>query len=299
MSLIYCPECGHEVSNTAVACPNCGRPLAVAPVVEKKVVVARPHREGGFPPWMAIPLAALGVLLLIVLWVAFARNNNDANSNLMVNVNTSRPNRAGVNTPTSETTVGTATAPSTIEVPSGSTGGQSLSIPGSQAGVTSAPSNISGAPPAMPTKGSVVINAKIATKNGQTQAVRNERFYLLDRDLETILSDARVEPIEGQTLLNSFGLSVMYPSRYGEFHTKAMAAIKNHIKYAGTTDGSGKAQLGSVEPDSYYLFGVTKSGSGFAVWSSPVSVIAGENLLNLSPQQLTEIRMDDQSGEEE
>ena len=295
MSLIYCPECGHEVSNSAVACPNCGRPLATAPVVEKKVVVARPHREGGFPPWMAIPIAAIGVLLLIVLWVAFARNNDDANSNLMVNVNTSRPNRPGVNTPTSETTVGTATAPSTITVPNDS---QSVSVPGTQTGITSAPSNMSGGAPSMPTKGSVVINAKIATKNGQTQAVKNERFYLLDRDLETILSDARIDPIEGQTLLNSFGLSVMYPNRYGEFHTKAMAAIKDHIKYAGTTDGSGKAQLGGVQPDSYYLFGVTKSRDGFAVWSSPVSVIAGENLLNLSPQQLTEIRMEDYSGEE-
>ena len=90
----------------------------------------------------------------------------------------------------------------------------------------------------------------------------------------------------------------MYPNRYGEFHTKAMAAIKDHIKYAGTTDGSDKAQLGGVQPDSYYLFGVTKSREGFAVWSSPVSVIAGENLLNLSPQQLTEIRMEDYSGEE-
>jgi hypothetical protein len=89
----------------------------------------------------------------------------------------------------------------------------------------------------------------------------------------------------------------MYPDKYGEFHRDALRAIKDHIKYAGTTDGSGKAQLGGVEPNSYYLFGVTRSSRGFAVWSSPVSIIGGENLLNLSPMQLTEIQMDN-TGEE-
>ena len=104
-----------------------------------------------------------------------------------------------------------------------------------------------------------------------------------------ILSEADLEPIEGQTLLNSFGLSVMYPDRYGDFHRNALRAIKDHIKYAGTTDGSGKAELGGIEPNSYYLFGVTKSPKGFAVWSSPVSINAGQNILNLTPMQLTEV----------
>ena len=41
MSLIYCPECGSEISNNAIACPSCGRPIsAPEPVVEKKFVVA-------------------------------------------------------------------------------------------------------------------------------------------------------------------------------------------------------------------------------------------------------------------
>ena len=38
MSLVHCPECGHEVSANAVACPNCGRPITTsAPVIERKV----------------------------------------------------------------------------------------------------------------------------------------------------------------------------------------------------------------------------------------------------------------------
>jgi hypothetical protein len=286
MSLIHCPECGHEISAAAVACPNCGRPIHATPVIERKAVITKTPREGGIPPWAIVSLIALGGILLLVLFVTMGRED-DANANLRVNVNTKPPAVARQEIPRSETTVGTASDPSTITVPSTSEP-QSVTVPGTA--VTAVP-----AAPAMPTKGSVTIDAKIATRNGSPQPVRNEKFYLLDKDLEMILSDADIEPIEGQTLLNSFGLSVMYPDRYGDFHRQALRAIKNHIKYAGTTDGSGKAELGGIEPSSYYLFGVTKSPRGFAVWSSPVSVNPGENILNLTPQQLTEV--ENTSGE--
>jgi hypothetical protein len=287
MSLIYCPECGHEISTSAVACPNCGRPINARPVIERKTVVADvPRQSDGFPTWALIPLGLIGAVLLVVLFVALGRDDDSANSNLAVNVSAPRGSSVARNSATETQTVtvppsggGTITVPG--DVP------QSVTIPGSSTSVASVP------PPA--SKGTVVIDAKVSTSTGTPQAVRNERFYLLDKDLETILSEADIEPIEGQTLTNSLGLSVLYPSRYGEFNRQALQAIKSHIKYAGQTDASGKAQLGNVEPDSYYLFGITKTGKGFAVWSSPVTVNGGQNLLNLSPQRLTEI--EDRSGE--
>ncbi len=90
--------------------------------------------------------------------------------------------------------------------------------------------------------------------------------------------------------MSSFGLSVVYPNRFGDFRNKALRAIKDHIKYAGTTNASGTAELGGIEPDSYHLFGITKVGNGFAVWSSPVSITSGENILNLSPARVTELQ---------
>jgi hypothetical protein len=288
MSLIYCPECGHEISTSAVACPNCGRPINARPVIERKTVVADvPRQSDGFPTWALIPLGLIGAVLLVVLFVALGRDDDSANSNLAVNVSAPRGSSVARNSATETQTVtvppsgggGTITVPGDIP--------QSVTIPGSSTSVASVP------PPA--SKGTVVIDAKVSTSTGTPQAVRNERFYLLDKDLETILSEADIEPIEGQTLTNSLGLSVLYPSRYGEFNRQALQAIKSHIKYAGQTDASGKAQLGNVEPDSYYLFGITKTGKGFAVWSSPVTVNGGQNLLNLSPQRLTEI--EDRSGE--
>ncbi|HEV8591985.1 MAG TPA: zinc-ribbon domain-containing protein [Pyrinomonadaceae bacterium] len=278
MALVYCPECGHEISNAAVACPHCGRPIAKNSLIEHRVAKPSATREEGVPKWAIIPIVAIGTAILIAFLFLFARNGEDANSNLRVAVNTQKPSTTPINVPSSETTIGTATEDGTISVPSDS---QISTVPGSQV--------------AVPSKGTVVIDAKMTAKNGSAQPVRKEKFYLLDKDLETILSDGGIEPIVGQSLLNSFGLSVVYPDRYGDFNRRALAAIKPHIKYAGTTDVNGKASLGGIEPSSYYLFGITKSGNSFAMWSSPVAVIAGENTLNLSPAPLTEIDLS--SGE--
>jgi len=276
MSLIYCPECGHEISAAAVACPNCGRPLSARPVVETVPVVAPIKRKEGVPNWIFIPLGIIGALLVIVFFVVMSRNNEDANSNLSVNVNTRRPvERTSTSVPSTTTDV----PGSSMTVPPTDT--QTVTVPGSQTAVA----------PGTPSKGTVVIDAKISNRTGTTAPVKNEKFYLLDKDLETILSEARLEPIEGQSLTNSLGISVLYPDRFSEFNRDALRAIKGHIKYSGMTDGSGKAELGGIEPNNYYLFAVTRSGHGFAIWSSPVSIIAGQNALNLTPQPINEMEL--------
>lgn len=279
MEMNYCPECGHEISQVAVACPGCGRPLsAPTPVIEPIVVARAPRRSEGFPPWALIPLGLIGAGVLFLLFYTLGRNDETANSNLAVNVSTKRAATRDTDSGRTSETYTTAPPTDTTVTTAPPAGSQTVSVPGSQTAVN-----------LPPTKGRVMIDAKVATRSGTAQAVRNERFYLLDKDLEVILSDADLDPIEGNSLANSFGLSVLYPSQYASFYRDAMNAIKPHIKYAGTTDGSGKAQLGNVDPESYYLFGITKTGGGFALWSSPVSIQAGDNVLNLSPQQITEI----------
>lgn len=275
MSLLHCPECGHEISDNAVACPNCGRPTsAPVPVVERKVVVVdNGRRRDGFPTWAFIPIGMLAVILLILVYVLVNRNSDEnANQRVNVNVNASRQTATRPSEPSTVTTV-PSSGPSSVTVPSSQT-----TVPGSQTTVAESP-----------TKGKVNIVAKLAGRNGSTQAVRNEKFYLLDQDVETILSSAGVNPIEGQSLTSSLGLSLVFPDRYGDFNRAAFNVIRKHIKYSGQTDGSGKAQLSGIEPNSYYLFGMTKAGRGFTVWNSPISVQVGDNVLNLAPQTLTEI----------
>ena len=288
MSLIYCPECGHEISNTAVACPNCGRPVngmpvtERIPVVERKVVVARPRREG-VPTWAIGVMGVLGVLLVFLLIAFWSRSGEDeANRSIRVNANTSREPIA------SRQTVESAPS-STMSIPPEGGTVPPVTVPPSE-------TTVGGSQISLPTKGNAVIQAKVVTRNNSQQPVRNQRFYLLDKDVESILVDAEIQPIEGQTLSSSLGLAAMYPDRYGDFQQRALRAIKSHIRYAGTTDAAGKAQLNGINPDSYYLFGVVKAGNGYAMWSSPVSIQAGENVLDLTPQQITEI--DQTSGEE-
>ena len=274
MSLIYCPECGHEISANAIACPNCGRPISTTPVVEKKFVVMPPEeRESGIPTWVFIPIAILGLVLLFVLYVAMHQTDDSANTNINVRAGS----RATPYEPLRETR--TTTVPSTESQTVTLPPGQSTTVPGT---TTAAPVM----PP--PDKGTVVINARVAPRTGSPQAAR-AKFYLLDKDVEAILSEARVEPIEGNDLMSSFGLATVFPDRYGDFLRTAMRAVTAHSKYSGTTDGSGNASLQGIMPKEYYLFGITKVGRGFALWNAPVSVIAGQNNLSLSPQSVTEI----------
>jgi hypothetical protein len=283
MSLMNCPECGHEVSNEAVACPNCGRPLsAPTPVIQRRVVVAEKPVDEGFPKWVIAPIVILA-LVVIVLLIAITRNNEENANTRTVNVNLDSRRSAD-----SRESARTDAPPNQIQVPSSSTTvnpPSSSSYPSSSTSVPSS-SSVTTVPA---DKGVVVIDAKVATKTGAVQAVRNEKFYLLDKDLDVILSEADLEPIEGNSLSDSLGLAVMYPDRYGDFQRDALNAIKKHIKYSVTTGGDGKASMKDVKPDSYYLFGITKSRTGFAIWSSPVSIIGGENQLNLQPARLNEI----------
>lgn len=286
MSLIICPECGHEVSSTAAACTNCGHPF-VKPVIQRNVVVsevAAPRDD--FPKWIFIPLGILGIVLLFVL-LAYMRNNNDDAQNINVRI-ASQPSN------TLETKVHTTDAePNQIVVPPSQTG--QVIVPPSSVPqtVTAPPTTVTSvAPPTetvVPDKGTVKLEAKLATKSGSTQPVRAENFYLLDKDLSSILSDAGIEDETGQGLTNAFGLSVVYPEKYPEIRKKALEAISKHTVYKTLTDSGGKAQMKDVKPDNYYLFGITKTKTGFAVWSSPVTIQAGDNALVLDPVRLTEI----------
>jgi hypothetical protein len=296
MALIYCPECGHEISSTAVACPQCGRPTNVAPPVASRVIVNDPVEREGVPPWAIAAMALAGVFVVFGL-IFLLSNRDDETANLSVNVNAKR--RATANS----RDVAYDEPSSTVDFPSSTVG--STSVPSTSSGTTyssdSSVTTVPGAPvaaaPAIPDKGTVKISASISTRDGKKQAVRGTKFYLLDEDVESILSEADLEPIAGQSMSVSLAMAMADQSTHGDFYRKAMAALRDHIKYAGTTDAEGKAQLGSVKPDSYYLFGFTKSGNSFAMWNSTVSVIGGENNLNLAPQTLTEMpRMSDYSG---
>jgi hypothetical protein len=280
MSLMVCPECGSEISDAAVACPNCGRPIRSIPIV--KEVVPVPDREGVDPKMVIIPIAVLAGIVLLFLFF-FMRSSDDANVNLAVNASRTGTREVARNGTVVESAPGSVTT-----VPGSSTTvNPPVSAPVNPPSTSTVPGTSAplGAPPA---KGNVTVEAKIATRNGAAP-VKNARFYLLDKDVDLILTEARVDPIEGQTLMSSLGLAAAFPNRYGDFQRRAMAAIRNHVKASATSDGTGKAAFSDIEPDMYYLFAVTHNSEGFALWSSPVTIQSGNNVLNLTPQPLTDV----------
>ncbi len=240
------------------------------PTIERNVVIAEvpPPARDDFPKWVLIPVAALGIVLLFILFFWMSRNDDTANVN--INVSARRPSNSARDTSVR------SDVPNQVTVPSGDTSTDPSSVqtvPGE-----SVASN----------KGAVVVNAKVSTRTGGVQPVKNEKFYLLDKDLDEILEDAGIEDETGQGLRNTFGLSVLYPERYGTIRQKALSAIARHTKHSSLTDAAGKALMNGVDPGSYYLFGITKTRNGFAIWSSSVTITTGENLLNLSPVSITE-----------
>jgi hypothetical protein len=280
MSLIVCPECGSEVSDAAVACPTCGRPLRTIPVAKEVVPV---RREGTDPKWVIIPIAVIAGVVLLFLFFFMRSGEDDANVNLKVNASRTGSNRDIARSdstvdsaPSSVSTVPGSSTTVNPPVSSGVNPPSTSTVPGTSTDVGT------------PQKGTVTVDAKIATRNGSAP-VRNARFYLLDKDVDLILTEARVEPIEGQTLMSSLGLAAAFPNRYGDFQRRAMAAIRNHVKASATSSSAGKAEFANVEPNMYYLFAVTSNSEGFALWSSPVTIQAGSNVLNLTPQPLTDV----------
>jgi hypothetical protein len=243
------------------------------------------EEESSTPKWVIIPVAVvLGLVLVLGFVLLYRSGNEDANVNLKVNAS-----RTGTNRDIARSDTVVESAPGSVTtVPGSSTSvNPPVSAPEMPPSVETVPGSSTSVAP--PTKGSVTVDAKIATKNGSSAPVRNARFYLLDKDIEMILSEARVEPIEGQSLMSSIGLAAAFPSRYGDFQKEVMAAIKSHVKAAATSNGSGKAEFSSVEPNMYYLFAATNSGEGFALWNSPVTIQPGSNVLNLTPQPLTDV----------
>ncbi|MEP6924472.1 MAG: zinc-ribbon domain-containing protein [Pyrinomonadaceae bacterium] len=297
MSIILCPECRSEVSAQAVTCPKCGYPLAIEPdtviitptpppVVEPLPVVVREvitEEKSNFPAWALVPIAlALVVVIFGLIWM-MNRNQTDANDNANVRITAAANSRT---TRTAEQIPSTVNPPagSTVVVPSTtnpSTGDYPSSVPptvptnlppaGSETVVTN---------PAPPDKGNLMLTATVLTSKGTKLPVKAEKFYLLSKDLETILSSANIEATEG-SYASTLGAVIADPNRKDELE-KCLAAINPYIVAKTLSDSTGNASFKNVKPDSYYLFGVHKTGNSASVWNTSVAVNPGENTIALN-----------------
>ena len=63
MPLIKCPDCGREVSPSAPACLQCGRPIATPPVLPPTVIV---QTQSKAPQWVFVCLAVLLTVVVVI-----------------------------------------------------------------------------------------------------------------------------------------------------------------------------------------------------------------------------------------
>lgn len=91
MALIRCPECNHEISDTAKFCPNCGyvmkqeEPIQPEPVKEpEKVTAPKPKKEkkkSKIKPWIIIVVVLAVVSIFFVgQWITTSRKNGQWNT---------------------------------------------------------------------------------------------------------------------------------------------------------------------------------------------------------------------------
>ncbi len=280
MSLINCAECSKEISSSADSCPNCGHPVLKGPIRNDHVMVAN-EKEEPFPKWVIAPIAILGAIFLFTLIYVIQNSDRADRENINVDLASTQPvveRDVNLTVQPAESDSGT-----TIPYPS------DIQTAPQENNQTVGADTRTTVIEETPGKARVELNAKVADPKGNITAVKAEKFYLLDKDLNEILREANLKPIQNQNLVNSFGLSVIYPDKFSDFNQKALSAINDHIKYDTLTDSNGVAQISNVNPDKYFLFGIHKVGKGFAVWSSRVAITEGNNKLNIQPQRTQEL----------
>jgi hypothetical protein len=106
MALTKCEDCGHDVSTSATACPNCGRPLDASPAATRQTVapaptpVASPQPANAKRNWfrrhpILTFLLALALIGAVSAGASNGKSNNSPGSNASSN-NPSAPSTSAV-----------------------------------------------------------------------------------------------------------------------------------------------------------------------------------------------------------
>lgn len=114
----------------------------------------------------------------------------------------------------------------------------------------------------------IQIKAAIIYKMGGVQPVARTKFYLLNKSLAEIKKDVKgnSEPEEIP------GMPLNYKSSYMRWldSKEVQAAIEPHIVKTLTTDFEGTGKFEDVPAGTYYIFGVTETRGGFALWDTKI-----------------------------
>ncbi len=159
-------------------------------------------------------------------------------------------------------------------------------------------------------KGNLSVEAGLVFNSGDVKPVARVNFYLLDDNLETILSNAGIEAYQtidtsgaskgallggmrakkkSVSFVESYAVWSSSPDLYGEQLLQSKEALKPHIIATITTDFSGKGEFSQVKPGNYYLMGVGGTGKQAVLWNMPIEIKAGKQSVILDNKNAAEI----------
>lgn len=158
---------------------------------------------------------------------------------------------------------------------------------------------------------SLAVEAAIVYNFGGAQPLARMEITLLDQSLPQILRDAGLhggdldieharasrqrfpgmpdfsrmsprKPDTDATLLADLANAIHFPTLGdGTFLGKARNAIKSHTVASGTTDFSGKLELRDLKPGSYFVYAMTQTRGGHALWNIPIEIKTGRKTLTI------------------
>jgi len=150
-------------------------------------------------------------------------------------------------------------------------------------------------------KGTLNIEAAIVYKVGGSQPLARVKFYLLDQDLEQIFKEAgdtederynenikKWEKHKRPFKVDDLITFQNNPYLFEEEQSRLKSAIAEHIKYTVETDFQGKAQLSNIETGIYYLYGITDTRGGTALWNLRLEIKNGSNSVMLDQNNALE-----------
>ena len=144
----------------------------------------------------------------------------------------------------------------------------------------------------LPDQGTLRVAAKVPLPDGSQRPAFASEFFLTTRQLEDLLTEAIPYPSAANDVRQLIRLWAESEKRAGGKGVKLALNVKSVLIKAQVskvlTDFKGEAELAGLKPDDYYLIGIDKDDeTGIAtIWSKPIAVGRGENLVELSLQDV-------------
>ena len=144
----------------------------------------------------------------------------------------------------------------------------------------------------LPDQGTLRVAAKVPLPDGSQRPAFASEFFLTTRQLEDLLTEAIPYPSAANDVRQLIRLWAESEKRAGGKGVKLALNVKSVLIKAQVskvlTDFKGEAELAGLKPDDYYLIGIDKDDETgiVTIWSKPIAVGRGENLVELSLQDV-------------